>query len=584
MIAGCDELKTNGGRLILEMLKLHGVRHVFGLPGETTLGLYKEWSSFVGITHILTHDERNAAYMAEAYAKATGRVGVSEAPSPGGAHPAPGVLESFKGSVPTICFTSDVSFNNDTRNMLSGFDQNAFYRSITKESLLITKVKDIPHIIRRAFRVALSDRPGAVHIRVPLDVYEEMDEVLDIYPDQCRGNWPAVRSVAASDAICEALKLLAEAQHPVVVCGQGALVSEAGKAITELAELLNIPVGTTMTGKGCISEIHPLSIRLVGARGGTSFSNRFLQEADLVFFIGSNTDSAGTDAWKLPRVYAPDGSRSGIRIIQLDVSMEAIGNNYPVDVALVGDARATVESILKKAKQQGLKGQAKNGTNVKPAMTALDSSLAEFVYSSDKWIHPVQFMKHLEAKLPEKTLIVVEPGVGSIYSAAYIKQCTEGRVFLSNYSMGALGYAIPGAIGAAVARPDHTVFAMCGDGSFHFVVGELETISRLGLDIKIILFNNNVFGWIRGEMEHVYKAEQFATEFNQIDYCLIAKAFGITALDLDDPKKISMTLDLALEKRGPVFIRIPAFSQDKLVPPIPRWIANAKEKSIPYLY
>lgn len=566
------------------MLKLHGVRHVFGLPGETTLGLYREWSNFVGITHILTHDERNAAYMAEAYAKATGRVGVSEAPSPGGAHPAPGVLESFKGSVPTICFTSDVPFNNDTRNMLSGFDQNAFYRSITKESLLITKVKDIPHIIRRAFRVALSDRPGAVHIRVPLDVYEDTAEVLDIYPDHCGGNWPAARPVADPDAICEALRLLAEAKRPVVVCGQGALVSEAGKAITELVELLNIPVGTTMTGKGCISEVHPLSIRLVGARGGTSFSNRFLQEADLVFFIGSNTDSAGTDAWKLPRVYGFDGNRSDVRIIQLDVSMEAVGNNYPVDVALVGDARATVESMLKKAKRQGLKGPAKNRADVKSAMTALDNSLSKFVCSSDKLIHPVQLMKHLEAGLPEKVLIVVEPGVGSIYSAAYIKQRTGKRMFLSNYSMGALGYAIPGAIGAAVACPDHTIFALCGDGSFHFVTGELETISRLGLDIKIILFNNNVFGWIRGEMEHVYKAKQFATEFNQIDYSLIAKGFGITALDLQNPEKIPATLELALEKRGPVFIRIPVLSQDKLVPPIPRWIANAKEKSLPYLY
>ena len=157
-------------------------------------------------------------------------------------------------------------------------------------------------------------------------------------------------------------------------------------------------------------------------------------------------------------------------------------------------------------------------------------------------------------------------------------------MFLSNYSMGALGYAIPGAIGAAVACPDHTIFALCGDGSFHFVTGELETISRLGLDIKIILFNNNVFGWIRGEMEHVYKAKQFATEFNQIDYSLIAKGFGITALDLQNPEKIPATLELALEKRGPVFIRIPVLSQDKLVSPIPRWIANAKEKSLPYLY
>jgi acetolactate synthase-1/2/3 large subunit len=154
------------------MLKLHHVEYVFGLPGETTLALYREWVNFPDVRHILTHDERNAAYMAEAYAKVTGKVGISEAPSPGGAHPAPGVLESFKGSIPTICFTSDVPFNNDKRNMLSGFDQNGLYSPITKESFTITRARDIPHLVRRAFRVALADRPGAVHVRIPLDVYE----------------------------------------------------------------------------------------------------------------------------------------------------------------------------------------------------------------------------------------------------------------------------------------------------------------------------------------------------------------------------------------------------------------------------
>ena len=577
-------MRISGGRLILEMLKLHGVKHVFGLPGETTLGLYREWADFPDIKHILTHDERNAAFMAEAYAKVTGRVGVSEAPSPGGSHPVPGVLESFKGSVPTICFTSDVPHNCESRNMLSGFDQNNLYRAITKESLYITKVKDIPHIIRRAFRVALADRPGAVHVRVPLDVYESSDDVYDLYANPGGCIWPADRPTADSEGIDRAIELIAAAKRPVIVCGQGALVSGAGDAILELAELLNIPVGTTMTGKGCISEEHPLSIRLIGARGGTSYANKFLEDADLIFFVGSNTDSAGTDAWKLPLSFDKDGKRTNVKIIQLDSSRDAAGNTYPLEVSLVGDARATVEEMAGRAKSRGVKGSSENSGEIAAAMSALDSSLEEAANSMSTPIHPVRFMKILEKKMPEKSFIAIEPGVGSIYSAAYITQRRAGRMMFSGYSMGALGYSIPGAVGAAVAHPDYTVFAMCGDGSFLFCCGELETIKRFNLNIKMILFNNDVFGWIKGEMEHVYRGKHFATDFGYVDYAGVARAFGIEAYKLDDPAKIAETLDKAIAYQGPVLIEMPVLPQDKQVPPIPRWIPNAKEKGLPYLY
>ena len=164
-------MKMTGAQIVLHMLRLHEIKHVFGLPGETTLGLYREWLKFPDITHILTHDERAAAFMAEAYSKVTGKVGVSEAPSPGAGHPVPGVIESFTGSVPTLCLTSDVPYNSDKRNMLSGFDQNRLYSAITKESILVTKAKDLPFLIRRAFRVAVSGRPGAVHMRIPMDIY-----------------------------------------------------------------------------------------------------------------------------------------------------------------------------------------------------------------------------------------------------------------------------------------------------------------------------------------------------------------------------------------------------------------------------
>ena len=571
-------MKMKGARIILEMLKLHEVRHIFGLPGETTLGWYREWLTFPGIEHILTHDERAAAYMAEAYAKVTGRVGISEAPSPGGGHPVPGVIESFTGSVPTICFTSDIPFNKDKRNMLSGFDQNKLYSAITKESILVTAATDIPFLIRRAFRVALSGRPGAVHIRVPMDIYEEEVEVDDLYADPCMAQWPAYRPVADFSQIARAIELLAAAERPVIVCGQGALVSSAGDAVIALAETLQIPVGCTMTGKGTISEIHPLSIRLIGARGGTSYSNEFLKKADLVFFIGSNTDSAGTDAWKLPnQVHSP-------KIINLNVDGVDAGNNYHTDVVLLGDAKATTEFMVERIKREGIIGRAKNASEVAPAMAALDASIAESRISKQTPVHPVRFMKELEALLPKKSYVVVEPSVGSIFSAAYVIQKDMGRKFLSNYSNGALGYTLPAAVGVAVAHPDATVVALGGDGSFHFNCGELETYARLGVNVKIVVFNNNVFGWIKGEMVHVYKSDCFATDFGVVDYAGVARAFGIKAFKLDDPEKITETLKEAFEYRGPVLIELRVLDETQLVPPIPRWIPNAKEKGIPYHY
>ena len=162
--------------------------------------------------------------------------------------------------------------------MLSGFDQNKIYSAITKESMLVTSARDIPFIIRRAFRVALSDRPGAVHIRVPMNIYTEEVEVKDIFADPCSSRWPAYRPVADLEQIDRAIELLSSAERPLIVCGQGALVSGAGDTVLKLAEIFGIPVGCTMTGKGTVSESHPLSIRLVGARGGTSYSNEFFKK------------------------------------------------------------------------------------------------------------------------------------------------------------------------------------------------------------------------------------------------------------------------------------------------------------------
>jgi len=571
-------LRMKGAQIVLHMLKLHEIKHVFGLPGETTLGFYREWLNCSDITHILTHDERSAAFMAEAYAKVTGKVGVSEAPSPGAGHPVPGVIESFTGSVPTLCLTSDVPFNSDKRNMLSGFDQNSLYSTITKESILVTRAKDLPFLIRRAFRVAVSGRPGAVHMRIPMDVYEEEAEVNDLYPDPCMARWPYQRPIADPEQAAKAIELIAAAKRPVIVCGQGALVSDAGDEVTALAEMLSIPVGCTMTGKGTISERHPLSIRLVGARGGTSHSNRFLSTADLVFFIGSNTDSAGTDGWKLP------SSADGPKIISLNIDGVDASNTYRTEAVLVGDAKATLGYMLQMIKNSGIKGSATNAAEVAPAMAELDRSTVDPCGCPSTPIHPVRFVKELEALLPEKSFIVVEPSMASIFSAAFLVQKKQGRMFVSNYTNGALGYSLPAAVGVAVAHPDSTVFAMGGDGSFHFSCGELETYTRLGLNIKMIVFRNDVFGWIKGETQHTYHSDFFATNFGKVDYAGVAQAFGVKSYRIEDPKDITPVLKEATEHIGPVLIEVPVPDETELVPPVPRWIESAKENGIPCCY
>lgn len=571
-------MKMKGARILLEMLRLHDIKHVFGLPGETTLGLYGEWLDFPDIAHILTHDERAAAFMAEAYAKVTGKVGVSEAPSPGAGHPVPGVLESFMGSVPTLCLTSDVPHNSDKRNTLSGFDQNSLYSSITKESILVTRARDIPFLIRRAFRVAVSGRPGAVHIRIPMDIYEEEAEVCDLYPDPCMARWPYQRPIADADETEKAIALLVEAKRPVIVCGQGALVSDAGDEVLELAETLRIPVACTMTGKGTVPETHPLSIRVIGARGGTSYTNQFLKSADLVFFVGSNTDSAGTDAGKLP------ACSGGPKIINLNIDGIDAANYYPTDAVLVGDAKATLRRMSSEIRSRGKGIQAENAGEVASAMAELDGFAEEQSASCSFPVNPIRFIKELETQLPDDSYIIVEPSMASIFSAAYLVQKKKGRLFVSNYTNGALGYSLPAAVGVAVAHPESTVFAMGGDGSFHFNCGELETYSRLGLNIKMLLFRNDVFGWIKGETRHVYNSEYFATDFRRVDYAGVAEAFGVKAFRIENPKDIARILKDAISIKGPVLIELPVPDETELVPPIPRWIKSAEENGTPCCY
>jgi acetolactate synthase-1/2/3 large subunit len=571
-----------GSKALLTMLREYEVKHVFGLCGETTLDLYRDWYDFPHVAHIAARDERSAAFMADAYSRMTSKPGVCEAPSVGSTHVIPGVAEAYKASVPMLVMTSDVPLHTERRNMLTGIDQTALFKGITKETITVYKGSEIPFTIRRAFRLATTGKPGPVHIRIPSNVFDEEVEEKEIYAQKDFARYPGHRPVAGIERIGEAIELLAASERPVLVCGQGVLFSGAWNEVTELAELFGIVVGTTTTGKGSIAETHPLSIGVVGARGGTGFSNKSVEESDVLFFVGCNTDSALTDSWELPPL---DTDK---KIIHLDISEAEIGNNYRSNVVLLGDAKATLRMMIKMATEKVRKRKYDEIPRIQRIVREAEEyrvKIEELMDSDEKPVHPMRFVKEFSKTIPEDHVIVADPGVSAIYPAAFYKVKQAGRSILFNYSLGALGYAVPASVGAHYARPNSCVVALTGDGSYGFTVGELETISRVGGNIKVILFNNGSYGWIRASVRFSSgSTNYFATQFNSVDYVKIAEGFGLEAYTVEEPDELETRLKKVFRSRDPTFLEIKVKPEDELAPPVPSWAKMAIELGVEYVY
>lgn len=570
----------NASRAILEMLKGYDTEYVFGLPGETTLPLYSEWLDYPEIRHIMARDERSSAFMADGYARFSFKPGICESPSVGSTHVLPGVAEAYKAGVPMIVFTSDIPLHFEKQNMLTGLDQTSMFRGLTKETITISHPSQVPGVIRRAFRLSTTGKPGPVHLRVPMDVMEQ--EVQDplLYVQEDFKRYPGHRPVANDRQIVAALKLLGEAERPFIVCGQGALLSQAWDEVVKLAELYVCPVGTTINGKGVMPEVHPLSLGVIGARGGTELSNGALCDSDLVFFIGSNTDSAGTDNWKVP----PRGT--DLKVIQLDISEAEAGNSYAVNVFLIGDAKSTLRRMLDLAEFNPLEM-----SKLPRIKKLLEDKKKWLEYVNDlkecggEPVHPVSFIKALEVALPRDRCMVMDVGTAAIYTSTFYRVPAAGRSMAYNFSMGSLGYALPAGIGASVARPDSCTVSLVGDGSFGFTSGELETVTRLGLNNNIVLVNNSSFGWIRAEWRLSYGEDyvDFATNFRELDYLKIAEGFSLKAVRINHSNELVEVLQGSLNDPDPTFIEVVMKPEDKLIPPVPKWTRLAREKNLTHI-
>ena len=551
-----------GAEAVVRMLQHYGVEIVFGLCGDTSLPLYDALARLDhGITHVLTRDERSAAYMADAYARLSGRVGVCEGPSGGGAtYILPGVVEANESSVPLLAITSDISVSARGRFTLTEIDQAALFRPATKWNAVIDRSVDIPRTLRAAFRAMTTGRPGAAHIGLPFDVQNGAVEEDDVRAGPQSGR----RVVPDPDAIRAAADAIASASAPLFICGGGAMTAGGEVALLGLAEAIGAPVATTISGKGSIAETHDLAVGVIGSNGGTPETRAVVEAADLVVFVGCRAGSVTTERWRFPRPGAA-------RIVHIDVDPRVLGANYPTEVAVAGDAKLALEALA-----EALDGASPG--RIDPAFLRAQKAkkfeaFDALAKSDETPIRPERLVAALQDALPADSVVVADPGTPCPYLSAYLVLEKPGRGFLSNRAHGALGYAMPAAIGAQFARPDAKCVAVMGDGSFAFTSGEMETVVRLGLPIAFVVVSNSSFGWIKAGQKTGYGGRYHAVDFSQTDHARIAEAYGLRAWSVSEPAALAPALAAAIAHDGPSLVDVVCQPLHEARAPVSEWVA-----------
>jgi acetolactate synthase I/II/III large subunit len=560
--------RLTGADAVVRMLQKHGVIHIFGLCGDTSLPLYDAlYRLDHGITHILTRDERSAAYMADGYARVSGKVGVCEGPSGGGAtYILPGVVEANESSIPVLAITTDIATSSRGRYALTELDQEALFRPLTKWNRVLDRADQIPSALRAAFRAMTTGRPGAAHIGLPFDVQREPVDEADVYADAAFGRYPALRTAPDPAAIAKAAKALLSARAPMFVCGGGVVIAGAEAELLELAELLEAPVATTISGQGGISEHHPLAVGVVGSNGGTPETRAMLDRADLVVFVGCRAGSVTTERWRHP---APGKAR----IVHIDVDPAVIGANYPTEAPVVGDARLTLPALHRALAGPARAPNASRRDQIAAAKFQKYERFRELAGSDEVPIRPERIVAEFQDLLPEDAILVADPGTPCPYFSAYYEQRRPGRHFISNRAHGALGYAMSAAVGAHFGRPEARCVAVMGDGSFGFTAGELETIVRLRVPLAMVVIGNGGYGWIKAGQRSGFGERYYSVDFSPGQHARIAEAFGVRAWRVEQPQDLRPALGAALAADAPALVDIVAQPLHEARAPVSEWVA-----------
>ena len=554
----------SGAEAVVEMLRAHGVEVIFGLCGDTSLPLYDALSRLGSMRHILTRDERHAAYMADGYARLSGKVGVCEGPSGGGAtYILPGLVEANESSIPILAINTDVSVSSRGKFTLTELDQRALMKPLTKWNAVLDRSTDIPRVFRKAFEAMTTGRAGAAHIALPFDVQNGPVERNDVWADPSLGAFPSRRTAPDASLVELAARVLRKAKNPLFICGGGVVLSGAESELMALAEKLSAPVATTISGKGSIDERCAQSVGVVGSNGGTPETRAVVDAADVVVFVGCRAGSVTTERWRHP-------AAGKARIIHIDVDPAVPGTNYKVDVPLIGDARLCLAAL-----NEALEGYQREGdlSFVDQQKRAKFDKFDALASSGDTPIKPERVVQSLNESLDNDAIVVADPGTPCPYLSAYYVVRGTGRRYFSNRAHGALGYAAAAAMGAHVARPQVKTVAVMGDGSFGMCVGELETAVRLRLPITFVVISNAVYGWIKAGQKSGYRERYFSVDFGVTDHAKVAEAFGVRSWRVTQPGQLNDVLRKALAAGEPTLVDIVCQPLHEAKAPVSEWVA-----------
>lgn len=563
--SGSNQL--TGAEAMVRMLQAYGVTHIFGLCGDTSLPFYDALvQSGSEFNHILTRDERHAAYMADAYARVTGKPGVCEGPSGGGAtYILPGLVEANESSIPILAITTDVATTSSGKYPLTELDQLALFRPVTKWNAVLDDASRLPSMVRTAFRAMTTGRPGSAHLAFPIDVQKSSVEAAEIWAEKRHKVFPAERMLPEIDRICEAADILANAKSAVAICGGGPVISGAFEEIAQLAKLLDLPVATSISGQGSISETSEYAVGVVGSNGGVDSTRTVVDDADVVVFIGCRAGSVTTERWVHP---SPQKT-----IIHIDSDPMVIGANYATEVAICADAKMALAALLNELNgRSNLVGQ----MGAKRASKAWQEKLHKFnsiASSNDRPIRPERVVATTMKLLDADAIVCADPGTPCPYFSAYYRLQQSGRKFISNRAHGALGFALAAGMGAHAGNPSVKTVVAMGDGSFGFCCGELETLVRHNMPITSIVFSNSTYGWIKAGQNSGFNRRYYNVDFSRTDHAAVATAFGLKAWRVEDPDELEKVLEQAFNHDGPTLVDVITQPLHEAAAPVSEWIA-----------
>jgi acetolactate synthase-1/2/3 large subunit len=551
----------SGARMLLECLVREGVDCIFGYPGGVTIPLYDVLYEH-HIRHVLVRHEENAAFAAEGYARATGRVGVCCATSgPGATNLVTGLVDAMMDSIPIVAITGQVSTKLIGSDAFQEADTFGISRSCTKHNYLVKTLEDLPRIVHEAFYIAASGRPGPVLVDVPKDVLQAQGRYQPVTAIHLPGY--KVFTEGHTGQVRRAAQLVQESRRPLVYAGGGIIAAGAAGELREFVELTDAPAVTTLMGLGGLPSEHPNFISMPGMHGSYA-SNMAMTNADLLIGLGVRFDDRVTGRLA---AFAPHA-----KVIHVDIDPAEIGKNRAPDVPIVGD----VKHVLAKLNKLLADGRGGTAEDVLEGRRAWWRQIRKWkeqhpleVVKSDSEIKPQHLMGEIDRISQGKAVVASDVGQHQMWAAQLIR-FGEPRLWLNSGGLGSMGFGLPAAIGAQFARPDKLVFAILGDGGFQMSIPELSTVVSNGLPIKIVVMNNGYLGMVRQWQTLFYNNRLSGVELDAFpDAGKLAAAYGFKGATVEKPWELAAALDAAVQEPGPYLLNVKVSPTECVYPMVP---------------